>query len=228
MADSSINSPNPLNPLKPLNPIQRLLKRRLVRALLIFFGAWFIFCIILMGVVYFYGRVDRAQPEDVMIVLGTGLNRNLTPSAVMIRRARHAADLWKAGYAPEIICSGGHTTSPDKSEAQGCAQVLIASGVPSADILLEQQSLSTEQNAVYSQQIMAAHGWKTALVVSDGFHLLRATWIFSQHGIPITTSPCAPPQIHLLLLSLVREVVALHWQVFKTVFNLPITYVPWV
>ena len=98
---------------------------------------------------------------------------------------------------------------------------------PADAIILEDRSRSTEENALYSHQIMQAHGWESALVVSDGYHLLRATWIFSAEGISGSTSPAALPPLFDLLVAVVREVVALHWQVFKTLLNLPVTYVPW-
>jgi uncharacterized SAM-binding protein YcdF (DUF218 family) len=75
---------------------------------------------------------------------------------------------------------------------------------------------------------MNARGWKTALVVSDGYHLLRATWIFSAEGIEFSTTPASQPPFFNLVTSLAREVVALHWQVLKTVLGLPVTFVPWV
>ena len=201
---------------------------RLRRLILIAFVGWLIGCVIVGLIVYLYGLTDRAQPADVIIVLGSGLNADLTPGPALIRRASRAADLWKAGYAPMIICSGGYAEWAARSEADGCAEVLRAHGVPADRIILEQQSRSTEENALYSHQIMRAHGWNSALVVSDGYHLLRATWIFSAEGIAASYSPAAQPPFFDLLYSITREVVALHWQVLKTVLHLPVTYVPWL
>ncbi len=202
--------------------------RRLLRALLILVGVWLIICCGLAISVTVYGQTDRAQPADVIIVLGSGLNPDLTPGPALTRRAQHAAELWKAGYAPAIICSGGYTTKVIRSEALGCGQVLQASGVPLDAIILEARSRSTEENALYSHEIMQDHGWTTALVVSDGYHLLRATWIFSLQDIDFSTSPAAlPPPIDLLTAT-AREVVALHWQAFKTILHLPFTYVPYL
>ena len=203
------------------------ISRRVRRIVLMLVGAWLVFDCLMATVVFVYGLTDRAQHEDVIIVLGWGLNRDLTATDSTARRAEHAADLWKQGYAPAIICAGGYATWASRSEAAGCADVLRESGVPADAIILEDRSRSTEENAFYSHQIMQAHGWKSALVVSDGYHLLRATWIFSAEGISGSTSPAALPPLIDLLVAVVREVVALHWQVFKTLLNLPVTYVPW-
>jgi uncharacterized SAM-binding protein YcdF (DUF218 family) len=202
--------------------------RRLRRWLLIAAGIWLAFDVVLTLIVFVYGLTDRAQPADVIIVLGAGLKPDLSPNDALIRRAEHAAELWKQQYAPMIICSGGYTQHYSRSEADGCAEVLRQQGVPADRIILEQRSRSTEENAAYSRELMIAHGWKTALVVSDGYHLLRTTWIFAQMGLNFTTSPAALPPFFDLLRSLAREVVALHWQLFKTIFGLPYTYVPWV
>ncbi len=203
--------------------------RRLLRVILILLGVWLAACLVMAGVVYGYGLTDRAQPSDVIIVLGSGLNRNLTPGPSLRSRSERAAELWRAGYAPMIICSGGYARWATRSEADGCAEVLRENGVPADAIILEEQARSTEENAVYSHQIMRERGWSTALVVSDGYHLLRATWLFTQEGMTFTTSPATtPPRFFNHLTALAREVVALHWQLFKTVFNLPYTFVPWV
>ncbi len=203
------------------------LNRRLRRLLLLVFGAWLVFCCLLAATVVVYGLTDRSQPADVIIVLGSGLKNDLSPSPALTRRGIRAAELWKANYAPQIICSGGYATWSSRSEADGCAQVLRENGVPADAIVLEDASRSTEENARYTHEIMRARGWQTALVVSDGYHLLRATWIFSAEGISFSTAPAALPPLIDLVVSVLREVVALHWQVFKTLLGLPVTYVPW-
>jgi len=206
------------------------ISRRLLRFLLIVVGMWLRVCAVVAGVVYAYGLTDRAAPADVIIVLGSGLNRNLTPGPSLRNRSEHAAALWREGYAPMIICSGGYARWATRSEADGCAEVLRDNGVPAEAIVLEERSRSTEENAVYSQEIMQARGWQSALIVSDGYHLLRATWIFSQQGFTdFSTSPAAvAPRPVNLIIAVGREVVALHWQVIKTVLGLPFTFVPWV
>lgn len=206
------------------------LSRRLLRVVLVLVIAWLTLCIALASAVHFYGLTDRAEHEDVILVLGSGLNRNGTPGPSLRNRSERAAALWHEGYAPMIICSGGYAArGAIRSEASGCADVLRENGVPESAIILEEQARSTEENAVYSHQIMRERGWETALVVSDGYHLLRATWILSQEGMTFTTSPAStPPRFFNHLTAIAREVVALHWQVLKTVLGLPYTFVPWL
>jgi uncharacterized SAM-binding protein YcdF (DUF218 family) len=109
-----------------------------------------------------------------------------------------------------------------------CSELLQQRGVPVDMIILEEHSRSTEENALDARVIMDANGWHTAIVVSDGFHLLRASWLFGQAGIESYTSPVPFSAVNPLRLAVAigREVAAFHWQVLKQLFNLEFTYVP--
>lgn len=187
---------------------------------------WLYAVVLLLVVIDAYGRVDRAQAADVIVVLGAGLRRDNTPGPALTRRSARAAELWQAGYAPVIVCSGGKPGNRTRSEADACAELLRGNGVPASAILLEETSRSTEENALETRAIMQTNGWTSAVIVTDGFHLLRATRLFEQAGIRAFPSPAGvepPPSEYLTYLF--REVAAFHWLAFKDLFNLPITYV---
>ncbi len=200
--------------------------RRALRVLLVVLLVWLIVALALGAAVLVYGAQDRAQPADVIIVLGSGLRRDNLPGPALVRRASHAAALYQQGLADTLICTGGYTAGRTRSEASGCLLVLEQMGVPASAVLLEERSRSTEENASFARDLMRERGLNTAILVSDGYHLLRAQWIFAQQGIPVYPSPADPPRRLSLLIATVREVAALHWQLLKTVLNLPFTYVP--
>lgn len=188
---------------------------------------WLLFAAGLGVAVYTQGKIDHAEPSDVIVVLGSGLRRDGSPGPSLYRRADKAARLYAEGYAPQIICTGGYTAGQIRSEAAACAEILRDEGVPASVITLEERSRSTIENAAYTREIMDSNGWQTALVVSDGYHLLRAGWIFEQAGIQAVTSPAdSDPPRYSLFVAIVREVAALHLQALITLFNLPVTYVP--
>jgi uncharacterized SAM-binding protein YcdF (DUF218 family) len=201
-----------------------------IKKLLLWAGAFWLIAVLLLVVAIVYaGTVDQAAPSDVMVVLGAGITRDGRPGWALQRRATHAADLWQQGYAPIVICSGGQAPGYPRAEAEACRDVLVRYGVPVDAIVLEKQSRSTEENALYSRAIMQERGWQTALVVSDGYHVLRAAYLFDRYGIQAVTSPVAHSQVrmtHLLVSSVLREVLAFHWQVFKDTLRLPVTHVP--
>ena len=139
--------------------------------------------------IYSYGQVDRAAPADAIVILGAGTRRDGTPSYSYARRIRHALSLYAQGYAPRLICTGGYTQQHPVSEGEACAAMLRAHGIPERAIFYESRSRSTEENALYTYQIMAANGWQRALLVSDSYHLFRAEAMFRAYGLTVSSSP---------------------------------------
>ncbi len=213
-----------LSKFKPRNPFTR---RRIFSALMVVLAAWLLFMLEVGVAVYMYGTADYARSADVIIVLGSGLLENGSPGPALTRRSTHAANLWHEGVAPSIICTGGQTNSAPRSEASACREVLQSHDVPSSAIVLEDDSRSTEENALNSQAIMDANGWETAVLVSDSYHVFRANWIFGLEGLDVYTSPVPARQVSIFFYShsIAREVLALHWQAVKELFNLPVTYI---
>ena len=172
------------------------------------------------------GSAEPGTRADVILVLGGGLQRNGAPGFALTRRSAWAAGLWRDGAAPMVLCSGGVGIDRPRSEAEGCRDVLIANGVPESAIVLEMNSKSTEENAAFSRPILEANGWTRVILVSDGYHLLRARWIFAHEGITIWQSPAPPPSFMEHFRAITREVVAFGWLGVKELFALPWSYVP--
>jgi uncharacterized SAM-binding protein YcdF (DUF218 family) len=208
---------------KRLNTVRRWLRRWLPLA----GGLWLLLACGLASALSLYGQDNRAAQADVIVVLGSGLKEDNRPGEALTRRAERAALLWREGYAPFVICTGGFTIGRVRSEADGCREVLEANGVPAEAILLEERSRSTEENAAFTRELMLERGWDAVLLESEAYHLMRAMWIFSDAGINVIgRTPAARPELDDQIRAVVREVIALHWQTFKKVFNLPFTYVP--
>jgi uncharacterized SAM-binding protein YcdF (DUF218 family) len=202
--------------------IGRLLKKLMIVVLV---G---IVSLILFGVyIYAYGQADRAVPSDVIIVLGAGTRPSGAPSVSHARRIRHAVTLYQRGYAPYMLCTGGYTARHPKSEARACADLAQGLGVPADVILMEENSRSTEENAIESRKVMQAKGLNTAILVTDNYHLWRAEMLFRTQGIAVTLSPAqataGPLHWRAAFGNTTREVAATGWYVYKTVLGLPVT-----
>lgn len=135
-----------------------------------------------------YGYINRAQPADVIIVLGSQVRPGGQPGTSLARRAAHAASLYQQGYADYVLCSGGVGDYPPSEARAACGRVM-ALGVPPEAIVYEEQAHSTEENAAFSAAIMRARGWRSAVLVTDSFHLLRAVWMFQRAGVTVYPSP---------------------------------------
>lgn len=202
----------------------------LFRLVLVGCVGWLLLVIGLLWIIHHTGTVDERQQSDVIVVLGAGLSHSGRPGYALTRRASHAAELYHAGYADTIICTGGIAPNQTRSEADACAQVLGWRDVPRNAILLEEQSRSTEENAIYSYPIIQANGFDDVLLVSDAFHVFRARYIFQSEGITVNLSPVPRENMQRQSRSythyILREVAALHWQFLKEMLNLPVTHVP--
>ena len=106
---------------------------------------------------------------DVIVVLGGG----------SLERPGRAAELFKAGEAPRIICSG-------LGDAEVNESYLTNSGVPAADILLEPKSHTTRENAKFSIPLLHALGAHRVIIVTTWYHSRRALACF-EHFAPDLT-----------------------------------------
>jgi uncharacterized SAM-binding protein YcdF (DUF218 family) len=113
---------------------------------------------------------------DAIMVLGYPANRDGTPSPEQRERVLEAVREYQAGVAPRLIMTGGAAHN-EYTEAHVMAQLAESQGVPAPDVLEEPQAQNTIQNIFYSAQIMHAHGWRSAEVVSSPSHLPRASLI---------------------------------------------------
>ncbi|MNV30352.1 hypothetical protein D3C71_1216160 [compost metagenome] len=131
----------------------------------------------LLGVaawIIWVGDRDQAAPADAIIVLGAAAY-DAKPSPVFEERIRHGLDLYRQGYAPKLIFTGGFGGSRARfSESQVARRYALKQKVPAADILIETKSRTTRQNLVEAKQVMAKNDLHRVIVVSDPLHMARA------------------------------------------------------
>lgn len=133
-------------------------------------------------------RRDHATPADAMIVLGAA-QYNGRPSPVFAARLRHAALLWQRGLAPVIVLTGGMGANDTLSEAEAGRRFLSAMGVPDSVLLVEATGRSSEPSLRAAARRIKARGGHTAILVSDGFHMLRLGVIARRLGLAAAGSP---------------------------------------
>ena len=202
---------------------------RLRRLILLLPLAALIYAAAFLGAIHLSGRSDNSENADAIIVLGAGLRRDGRPGWALTRRSQHAAKLWNAGIAPYVICTGARADGMPRSEARACSEILQRQGVQAAAILLEESSHSTEESAIHSRRLLAGRGLSRVVLVSDSYHMLRASWIYGRRELRVSSSPVPASQIQQPLFyeySLLREFAAFHWHLLKEAINLPVTHVP--
>lgn len=128
---------------------------------------------------------------DAIIVLGTPADADGNPTPQELARVDEAVRQYERNIAPRMIFTGGATRS-NYVEAQVMARAAEAEGIPASSIYIEPEAMDTIQNACYSVRMMKAHGWRSAQVVSSGFHLARAGILFSRLPV-LWQADAAPP-----------------------------------
>jgi uncharacterized SAM-binding protein YcdF (DUF218 family) len=139
------------------------------------------------------GQEDGRRPVDAIVVLGAA-QYNGRPSGALAARLDHAIALYKDGYAPYLITTGGKLPGDNYTEAETGFNYATKRGVPAAAILMEDTGGTTLESLQNVKAIFEAHGLQTALFVSDRSHMLRVLRIADDLGIegwpsPTETSP---------------------------------------
>jgi uncharacterized SAM-binding protein YcdF (DUF218 family) len=136
---------------------------------------------------------------DAIVVLGGATDPPLPPrTAVELNgaadRLLYAARLYKAGKAPHVLLSGGSIDwmepgSAGSSPASQMAEIMTFIGLPADALWLEEKSLNTYENAVYSSQILQENGVKRILLVTSALHMPRALALFQHQGLEVIAAP---------------------------------------
>ena len=140
--------------------------------------------------VVWFGAHAKGGSADVAIVLGAAAWGH-NPSPVYRERIREAVTLYKNGRVKWLIFTGGTPSNGYPSEGQVGREYAVHQGVPAAVIFEENESRSTWQNLIKSQDLMRSVHASSALIVSDSLHLFRASAMAKNLGInatPIATA----------------------------------------
>lgn len=138
--------------------------------------------------IWTFASESEVIQADAAIVLGTKVIGE-EPSPVLEQRIRHAIDLYEAGYVEKIIFTGGITDGADLAESVVSRDFAIRNDVPEEDILIETQSLITEENFRFAGELADENGLSSFLVVSDPLHMKRALLMAEHAGIDAHSSP---------------------------------------
>jgi uncharacterized SAM-binding protein YcdF (DUF218 family) len=174
---------DPVNPVEP-RPVLRLLRRLVLGVLLV--------GLLVVGGTSFrvwqVARYDDRATADVVLVLGAA-QYDGTPSKILEARLRHAMNLYDAGVAPYIVTTGGNRPGDTYTEATAGVRWLTEHGVPQNRIIPVGKGNDTLGSLKAAAARIHDRGWRTAVIVSDPWHSLRARTMASDVGLDAWTSP---------------------------------------
>ncbi|WP_123053024.1 YdcF family protein [Clostridium sp. JN-1] len=158
--------------------------RKIVILLILIFTA----AIILTGLdIICFGNNAVPKRSDCIIILGCRVYGS-TPSSFLKSRVEKGFELYKDGYGKYIIVSGGRGSGENISEAEAMKRYLVSKGMDSSKILIDDKSASTIANLINSKAIMKKNDLKTAVIVSNKYHLNRASLMAKHEGIEASCS----------------------------------------
>jgi vancomycin permeability regulator SanA len=131
-----------------------------------------VFVIAMLAIVVSGLRDDIAR-SDVALVLGNKVELDGTPSPRLRARLDRTLELFRAGFFPSIIVSGG-TGKEGFDEAAVMRDYLIAHGVPASAMITDSHGETTFASAVNTARIAKEHGFKSVFTVTQYFHVPRA------------------------------------------------------
>ena len=132
---------------------------------------------------------DSLMPDDslCLVALGFQLNPDGTMRDELIERLKVLLRASEQYPNAVIVCTGGGTAADDPSatEAGRMAEWLVSQGVDSARVIVEDHSVTTAQNAIYTFDILEERypQVKQIAVISSDYHIATGTLLFGAEAI---------------------------------------------
>lgn len=133
-------------------------------------------------------RSDDRRASDAIVVLGAA-QYDGEPQAYLTARLEHALALYEDGVAPRVITVGGRLPGDRFTEAEAGKGWLVDHGVPADAVLEVPRGGDTLASMSAVALVMRERGWRSAVVVTDPWHSMRATDMLEQQGARAFGSP---------------------------------------
>ncbi len=122
----------------------------------------------------------EAPKADFVVVPGAKIEPGGMPCDLLVDRLEEALELFRLGKAPRVLVSGRGGGGLASDEVAAMRRYLQARGVPAAAILEDHEGLRTIDTM---QRCKDVFGARSALVVSNPFHVARAVFLGREHGL---------------------------------------------
>ncbi len=129
-------------------------------------------------------EAENLDMECVM-VLGAGVNRRGTPSAMLKDRLQVGLDAYRLGAAPKLLMTGDHGRL-NYDEVNAMKDFAIEAGIPSSDVFMDHAGFSTYESMYRARDIFQV---KKMVIVTQHYHLYRALYNADRMGIQAVGIP---------------------------------------
>jgi uncharacterized SAM-binding protein YcdF (DUF218 family) len=107
-------------------------------------------------------------------------------------RCLYALELYRGWNSCQVLLSGGPSEGAPEGPllADAMRDFMQARGVRPADLIVENRSRTTHENAVKCAAILRSRGIRRVVLVTDAKHMMRAALCFRHEGIEVVPAPC--------------------------------------
>lgn len=128
------------------------------------------------------GDVGEVPHAQVAIVPGAFVQPDGRMSTMLADRVHQAAELWRAGRVDRILVSGDHHRW-EYDEPDTMRDALERAGIPARVIFTDHAGFDTWATMVRARRVF---GVRSAIVVTQGFHMPRALYLARAAGLDVT------------------------------------------
>jgi uncharacterized SAM-binding protein YcdF (DUF218 family) len=136
---------------------------------------------------------EFAEPvaADAIVVFAAGVGESGEALGGHQERIKQAVDLYRAGYAGNLILSSGFVYSIKETEV--LRALAVSQGVPDSRIIIDERPSNTHDMVETAAAVLRAHNWRRILLVSSPYHMRRAKMVWRKVG-PEVTVVATPPR----------------------------------
>jgi len=142
----------------------------------------------------------EGRPEGIqaIVVLASGLEQDeKNPDEAVLdyhsrNRCERAAELYRSGTPCPVVACGGPVEIGASRPARAAVMrdYLVKLGVAAGDIVAEDRSQSTYENAVECRRVLESRGLQHVALVTEASHLVRAVACFRKQGVSVEPCGC--------------------------------------
>ncbi len=180
---------------------------------------------LILQILIFYRIPETAEPDlEYLIVLGSRVKED-GPGRTLKRRLDKAVEYVAENPDTMLILSGGQERGEPETEAAVMKEYLLSQGVPASQMILEDQSVNTMENIMFSRELIDQARSPEAVeeenvregfvrpprigVLTSNYHLFRAMKIAQKQGIFDVSGIAASSDPVLLVHMSVRDALAI-------------------
>ncbi|MBN2434984.1 MAG: YdcF family protein [Spirochaetes bacterium] len=152
-----------------------------VNKIAVFLALCVVWFIIHVSLIIYDGLSDNIQKCDVVIVLGNKVELDGTPSKRLKARLDRAVQLYHDRLFQFIIVSGG-IGKEGFDESEVMKEYLINKHVPAEFIIMDNEGVNSYATALNSKRIMRQKSLKSAMIITQYFHITRTRLAFKKVG----------------------------------------------